>query len=71
MQPLFQFKRLKLDRLEKAMRNRIKKNQHETLLICAYYIGDVGKSTITKIRPQAKIDNFAFKNINIIFEGLF
>ena len=27
-------------------------------------------STITKIRPQAKIDNFAFKNSNIIIEGL-
>ena len=26
--------------------------------------------TITKIRPQAKIDNFAFKNSNIIIEGL-
>ena len=25
---------------------------------------------ITKIRPQAKIDNFAFKNSNIIIEGL-
>ena len=25
----------------------------------------------TKIRPQAKIDNFAFKNSNIIIEGLF
>ena len=25
----------------------------------------------TKIRPQAKIDNFAFKNSNIINEGLF
>ena len=24
-----------------------------------------------KIRPQAKIDNFAFKNSNIIIEGLF
>ena len=24
-----------------------------------------------KIRPQAKIDNFAFKNNNIIIEGLF
>ena len=24
-----------------------------------------------KIRPQAKIDNFAFKNMNIIIEGLF
>ena len=23
-----------------------------------------------KIRPQAKIDNFAFKNSNIIIEGL-
>ena len=27
-------------------------------------------STITKIRPQAKIDNVAFKNSNIIIEGL-
>ena len=27
-------------------------------------------STITKIRPQAKIDNFAFQNSNIIIEGL-
>ena len=26
--------------------------------------------SITKIRPQAKIDNFAFKNSNIIIEGL-
>ena len=25
---------------------------------------------VTKIRPQAKIDNFAFKNSNIIIEGL-
>ena len=25
----------------------------------------------TKIRPEAKIDNFAFKNSNIIIEGLF
>ena len=25
------------------MRNRIKKNQHKTLLICAYYIGDALK----------------------------
>ena len=25
----------------------------------------------TKIRPQAKIDNFDFKNSNIIIEGLF
>ena len=25
----------------------------------------------TKIRPQAKIDNFAIKNSNIIIEGLF
>ena len=25
----------------------------------------------TKIRPQAKIDNFEFKNSNIIIEGLF
>ena len=25
----------------------------------------------TKIRPQARIDNFAFKNSNIIIEGLF
>ena len=25
----------------------------------------------TKIRPQAKIDSFAFKNSNIIIEGLF
>ena len=24
----------------------------------------------TKIRPQAKIDNFAFKNSNIIIEGM-
>ena len=24
---------------------------------------------MTKLRPQAKIDNFAFKNINIIIEG--
>ena len=24
-----------------------------------------------KIRPKAKIDNFAFKNSNIIIEGLF
>ena len=29
------------------------------------------KSWFTKIRPQAKIDNFAFKNSNIINEGLF
>ena len=27
-------------------------------------------SSFTKIRPQAKIDNFAFKNSNIIIEGL-
>ena len=27
-------------------------------------------SSSTKIRPQAKIDNFAFKNSNIIIEGL-
>ena len=27
-------------------------------------------SMITKIRPQAKIDNFAFKNSKIIIEGL-
>ena len=26
---------------------------------------------IFKIRPQAKIDNFAFKNSNIIIEGQF
>ena len=25
---------------------------------------------MTKIRPQAKIDNFSFKNSNIIIEGL-
>ena len=25
----------------------------------------------TKIRPQTKIDNFAFKNSNIIIKGLF
>ena len=24
-----------------------------------------------KIRPQAKVDNFTFKNSNIIIEGLF
>ena len=30
-----------------------------------YYDG-----TTRKIRPQAKIDNFAFKNSNIIIEGL-
>ena len=28
-------------------------------------------SSFTKIRPQANIDNFAFKNSNIIIEGLF
>ena len=28
------------------------------------------ETTSTKIRPQAKIDNFAFKNSNIIIEGL-
>ena len=27
-------------------------------------------SSTTKIRPQAKIDNFASKNNNIIIEGL-
>ena len=27
-------------------------------------------SSFTKIRPQAEIDNFAFKNSNIIIEGL-
>ena len=26
-------------------------------------------SSFTKIRPQEKIDNFAFKNSNIIIEG--
>ena len=25
----------------------------------------------SKIRPQAKIDNFVFKNSNVIIEGLF
>ena len=29
------------------------------------------KFTSTKIRSQAKIDNFAFKNSNTIIEGLF
>ena len=27
-------------------------------------------SSSTKIKPQAKIDNFAFKNSNIIIKGL-
>ena len=27
-------------------------------------------SSFTKIRPKEKIDNFAFKNSNIIIEGL-
>ena len=31
----------------------------------------LGLFSSTKIRPQAKIDNFAFKNSNIIIEGLF
>ena len=31
----------------------------------------LGCSSSTKIRPQAKIDNFAFKNSNIIMEELF
>ena len=31
----------------------------------------INYSKSAKIRPQAKIDNFAFKNSNIIIEGLF
>ena len=34
-----------------------------------YYYKNLFLSSFTKIRPQAKIDNFAFKNSNIIIEG--
>ena len=52
--------------------------QYRILNFILYKICDVAKSlqvtskgsSFTKIRPQAKIDNFAFKNSNIIIEWL-